>query len=107
MMCTKTKGKELFSGFSLSCLGRAMVASILSIEPLVVVSLIPKPHLYWSGYKANLPDPLSEEIQLLRKLNCEMLCVFERIEKPTKRRLLQADKVLCECTTSDYAFTKF
>ena len=40
--------------FSPSCLGRTMVASILSIEPLVVVSLIPRPHLYWSGYEANL-----------------------------------------------------
>ena len=50
-----------------------MVASILSIERLVVVSLVPRPHLYWSGYEANLPDSLPEEIQLLRKLNCEML----------------------------------
>ena len=81
-MSTKTKGEKLFLGFSPSCLGRAMVPSILSIELLVVVSLVPRPHLYWSGYKANLPDPLPEEIQKLRKLNCEMLCVFERIEKP-------------------------
>ena len=53
-MSTKTKGEKVFFGFSPSCLGRAMVASILSIEPLVVVSLVPRPHLYWSGYEANL-----------------------------------------------------
>ena len=76
-----------------------MVASILSIEPLVVVSLVPRPHLYWSGYEANLLTCLTtlpEEIQLLRKLNCEMLRLLNASEKPTKRRLLQADKVLCE-----------
>ena len=48
------KDKKKFFGFSPSCLGRAMVALILSIEPLVVVSLVPRPHLYWSGYEANL-----------------------------------------------------
>ena len=48
------KDEKMFFGFSPSCLGRAMVASILSIEPLVVVSLVPRPHLYWSGYEANL-----------------------------------------------------
>ena len=43
-----------------------------------------------------MPDPLPEEIQLLRKLNCEMLRLLNASEKPTKRRLLQAEKVLCE-----------
>ena len=33
---------------------------------------------------------------MLRKLNCEMLHLLNASEKPTKRRLLQADKVLCE-----------
>ena len=44
MMNTKMKGEKVFLGFSPSCLGRAMV---------VVVSLVPRPHLYWSGYEAN------------------------------------------------------
>ena len=30
MMSTKIKGEKVFFGFSLSCLGRAMVASFLS-----------------------------------------------------------------------------
>jgi len=32
MMSTKTKGEKVFFGFSPSCLGRAMVASFLSIS---------------------------------------------------------------------------
>ena len=51
MMNTKTKGKKVFFW---TCLGRAMVALFLSAVSLVVVSLIPRPHLYWSGYKTNL-----------------------------------------------------
>ena len=66
-----------------------MVASILSIEPLVVVSLVPRPHLYLSGYEANLITHLNqlpeEEIQLVWKLNCEMLHLLNTSEKPTKR----------------------
>ena len=53
-MSTKTKGEKIFVDVSLSCLGRAMVASFLSIEPLVVVSLVPRPHLYWSEYSTRL-----------------------------------------------------
>ena len=48
------KGEKMFFGFSPSCLGRPMVALILSIEPPVAVSLVPRPHLCWSGYEANL-----------------------------------------------------
>ena len=54
MMSTKMKGKKIFVGVSLSCLGRGVVASFLSIVSMVVVSLIPRPHLYWPRYKTNL-----------------------------------------------------
>ena len=83
-MSTKAKGEKVFFGFSPSCLRRAMVASILSIGTPGCSS------------SNQLPDPLPEEIQLLRNLNCEVLCLLNASEKPTKRRLLQADKVLCE-----------
>ena len=66
-MSTKTKGKKVFLGFSTSCLGRAMIASILSTEPLVVVSLVPRPHLYWSGYEANLLTWISCPTHFLKK----------------------------------------
>ena len=39
---------------------------------------------------------LTDICQDLRKLNCEVLRLLNASEKPTKRRLLQADKVLCE-----------
>ena len=49
MMSTKMKGKKAFFRVSLSCLGSAAVALVLSTVSLVVVTLVPRPHLYWSG----------------------------------------------------------
>ena len=45
--------KNVF-GVSPLRLSRA-ISFILSMEPLVVVSLVPRPYLYWSGYETNLP----------------------------------------------------
>ena len=47
------EGQKVFVGLSPSCLGSVILASFLSIEP-VVVSLIPRSHLYWSEYKTSL-----------------------------------------------------
>ena len=49
MKSTNIKGEKAFFRFSLSCLGSAVVALVLSIVSLVVVTLVPRPHLCWSG----------------------------------------------------------
>ena len=46
-VCVFLEGLSIVSGQSYS-------SFVLSIASLVVVSLVPRPHLCWSGYETNL-----------------------------------------------------
>ena len=81
MMSTKMKA---FVGVSPLCLGRAIV---------------PRPHLYWSGYETTCsrgPALLKQSCQL------ELFCLLDAsttLISQQKDKLIQANKVLCEVYT--------
>ena len=88
--------KKVFVGVSPLCLGRAILASFWTS---VVVSLVPRPHLYWSGYETTCSHGSAllkhcKSVGIVLSFGC-----FYHIDKLTKRRLIQANKVLCEVYT--------
>ena len=86
-----------------------MVASILSIEPLVVVSLVPRSHLYWSGYKANLlARPTSGRNPAAAENKVWNAASLERFWKANQKTTTTSRQgTVLECTTNDYEHTEF
>jgi len=82
--------KKVFFWGGLSVVSRQSYGSFVCTVSLVVISFVPRPHLHWSGYKTTC-SRVAETLEAVPSLGH-----FYHVNKPTKRRLLQAIKVPCE-----------